>query len=115
MKLTSLNYLQLTGTLPSQLAELTGLTDLGFDGNQLTGTIPPQLVALAVLTGLALANNHLTGAVSSLPFKQYTSNCYLYNFPLPTGAADCIAVLNGHPQPGVACMAPPAPAPAIHP
>jgi hypothetical protein len=77
--------------------------------NQLTGTIPSQLAKLTGITNLYLGN-HLTGAVPSLPFKQYTSDCCLYhnqhtnNFtcPLPAGAADCKCDGNT----GVACNKP---------
>ena len=38
----------LTGTIPAQLAELTGLKELRLSGNRLTGCVPPSLREVAV-------------------------------------------------------------------
>ncbi len=66
--LTGLEWLglprnQLTGPIPAELGRLTNLEVLGLDGNQLTGTIPPQLSNLTSLRWLALHNNQLTGSI----------------------------------------------------
>ena len=66
--LTGLEWLglprnQLTGPIPAELGRLTNLEVLGLDGNQLTGTIPPQLSNLTSLRWLALHNNRLTGSI----------------------------------------------------
>jgi Leucine-rich repeat (LRR) protein len=115
-ELTGLTYLyfpsnRLGGTIPSQLAKLTGLTHLYLNQNRLNGTIPSQLVELTGLTTLYIFGNRLTGVVPSLPFKQYTTACCVWNpsqktnhftCPLPTGAADCKCVS----KPGLACNTP---------
>ena len=48
----------LTGTVPAQLAELTGLEELRLSGNRMTGCIPPSLRDVAVndLDDLGLAD-----------------------------------------------------------
>ena len=53
----------LTGPIPPQLGNLSGLTQIFLYGNGLTGPIPPQLGRLADLEGLELADNGLTGAI----------------------------------------------------
>ena len=66
--LTSLQYMslwenQLTGPIPSQLGRLTKLYSLGLGENQLTGEIPPELGQLTELDDLSFAVNHLTGPI----------------------------------------------------
>ena len=61
----SLSENQLTETIPSELGNLTSLTDLSLDGNQLTGPIPSELGNLTNLTHLALDSNQLTGPIPS--------------------------------------------------
>ena len=53
----------LTGTIPTQVGDLTGLTELNLSWNQLTGGIPTQLGALTKLTKLYLYGNRLTGSI----------------------------------------------------
>ena len=53
----------LYGTLPSQLANITGLATLSLFGNRLSGSIPASLFSLASLTSVDLSNNLLTGSV----------------------------------------------------
>ena len=55
----------LQGEIPSQLGQLTALTDLSLFDNQLTGTIPIALTQLTNLEALTLYNNNLTGQVPS--------------------------------------------------
>ena len=54
---------RLSGTLPTQLGNLGGLTRLDLSGNRLTGSIPAQLGSLAALEGLDLSGNRLTGSI----------------------------------------------------
>ena len=61
----SLSENQLTETIPSELGNLTSLTELGLDGNQLTGPIPSELGNLTNLTYLGLDSNQLTGPIPS--------------------------------------------------
>ncbi|MDE0196659.1 MAG: trypsin-like peptidase domain-containing protein [Caldilineaceae bacterium] len=53
----------LNGTIPSELSYLSKLTLLSVFSNQLSGSIPPELGNLANLEGLSLAANRLSGAV----------------------------------------------------
>ena len=54
---------QLTGPIPPQLGQLTKLTDLYMPNSGLTGEIPPELGQLTKLTNLTLWDNHLTGTI----------------------------------------------------
>ena len=53
----------LTGVLPQELGELTGLQSLALDKNQLTGAIPRQLGNLGNLNQLWLGENDLSGGI----------------------------------------------------
>ena len=55
----------LTGTIPSELGNLSGLVWLRLNQNELTGTIPPELGELANLRTLSLEYNQLTGGIPS--------------------------------------------------
>ena len=54
---------QLTGTIPTELGNLSNLTELWLWGNHLTGTIPTELGNLSNLTSLHLGNNQLEGRI----------------------------------------------------
>ena len=54
---------RLTGRIPPELADLTTLTILDLGANQLTGEVPPGLGGLASLTSLDLSFNQLTGPI----------------------------------------------------
>ena len=56
---------QLTGIIPPELGDLSGLELLDLSRNELTGTIPPELGKLSSLTELVLHNNRLTGPIPS--------------------------------------------------
>ena len=61
VSLLRLDSRQLTGTLPAELGQLTGLQALWLQDNQLTGKIPPELGQLSELQVLHLSRNELTG------------------------------------------------------
>ena len=53
----------LTGRIPPQLGNLSGLVSLNLSGNRLTGPIPTRLGRLGALTTLDLDRNQLSGAI----------------------------------------------------
>jgi Leucine-rich repeat (LRR) protein len=59
----SLSSNKLTGTIPTELGNLSNLTRLSLSSNQLTGTIPTELGNLSNLTRLSLSSNQLTGTI----------------------------------------------------
>ncbi|MCY4473966.1 MAG: leucine-rich repeat domain-containing protein [Chloroflexi bacterium] len=69
-KLTGLQSLhlyenQLTGSIPTEFGSLTALTDLRLYSNRLSGGIPTELGSLTRLVVLYLDDNQLTGAIPS--------------------------------------------------
>ena len=58
-----LSYNNLTGALPSEIQQLSALTELDLTANQLTGAIPAELGQLGALTTLGLYHNQLSGAI----------------------------------------------------
>ncbi len=59
----NMSYLGISGTIPSELGNLTNLRTLMLRGNQLTGSIPPELGNLANLEILWLPMNQLVGPI----------------------------------------------------
>ena len=54
---------ELSGTIPSELGNLTNLEGLALWGNELSGTIPSELGNLTNLEGLSLSDNELSGTI----------------------------------------------------
>ena len=54
---------ELTGVMPPELGDLTGLERLELSYNRLMGTVPPGLGELSELGHLGLSHNRLTGAI----------------------------------------------------
>ena len=55
----------LTGSIPTEIGNLTNLTNLGLYGNDLTGSIPSEIGNLTYLISLYLSSNQLTGSIPS--------------------------------------------------
>ncbi len=53
----------LTGSLPSQIGNLIGLTYLGIDSNYIGGVIPPEIGNLTKLRALYLYYNQISGSI----------------------------------------------------
>ena len=60
-----LSFNGLSGTIPSEMANLTNLESLVLRSNQLSGTIPPELFKLTNLVRLDLSYNRLSGTIPS--------------------------------------------------
>ena len=75
----------MTGTIPTDLGDLTSLTELDLYSNQLTGQIPTELGNLSNLTGLDLSGNQLTGTIPS----SFTSLTGLTRFYFGDNAGLC--------------------------
>ena len=56
---------RLSGRMPSQLGDLSSLSELRLGNNHLSGPIPSELGKLSVLTRLDLENNDLSGPIPS--------------------------------------------------
>ena len=61
----SVNFLNLVGYLPSELAVLSSLKSLNLRENQLFGTVPTELFSIPALEEIDLASNQLTGTLSA--------------------------------------------------
>jgi Leucine-rich repeat (LRR) protein len=58
-----MQYNLISGSLPPELGNLSGLQNLNLGSNQLRGSIPPELGNLSNLQNLALQRNSLTGSI----------------------------------------------------
>jgi Leucine-rich repeat (LRR) protein len=54
---------QLTGSIPSELENIPSLKELWLSDNQLSGSIPPELGEISLLEELILSNNQLDGSI----------------------------------------------------
>ena len=72
----------LSGTIPSELGQLSSLTSLHLDANALTGSLPSELGQLTSLQALDLSHNALTfpdpGTREASAYSQATSRCSPY-------------------------------------
>ena len=76
LQILLLDYNELTGSIPSELGNLSELVVLWLHNNRLTGTIPPELGNPHELHELFLTNNQLTGCIpftlSDIPVNDFT-------------------------------------------
>jgi len=61
------NIKSLTGTLPSELTQLTSLTQMNFQYGQLTGTLPSGLLAMPLVSIIQMQGNLFNGSIPSTP------------------------------------------------
>lgn len=65
--------MHLTGTIPTEIGNMIGLSTLVMAYNDLGGTIPSQLTLLTSLGKLNLRNNLFTGVFPQLSKSQFLS------------------------------------------
>ncbi|KAG6557909.1 hypothetical protein Mapa_000087 [Marchantia paleacea] len=87
-----LSNMNLEGTMPSSLGQLTALTDLWLDNNQIKGVIP-DLSTLKLLKTLHLQNNSLAGGIpETLALLPALTELFLsdnkLSGPIPASLAD---------------------------
>ena len=64
----ALDFMDITGTLPSSLGQLTQLAyQLWIQDTLLTGTLPSELHQLTSLAGMYISGNYFTGEVQASP------------------------------------------------
>lgn len=68
----TLPYLNLAGSLPSEIQHLSTLNYLNLRRNSLTGSIPDQLQELVHLTHLDLSHNNLNGTADIIYWPRHT-------------------------------------------
>ena len=92
---------QLSGPIPSELSNLTGLTELWFRSNRLSGSIPTELGNITGLTELWLDVNQLSGSIpAALGNLASLKNLVLYSndlsgsIPAELGNLASLIVLN---------------------
>jgi Leucine-rich repeat (LRR) protein len=86
----------LTGSIPSEIGNLTNLTYLNLTTNQLTGEIPPEIGNLTNLNSLYLDNNQLSGIIPDEICNQGDSSPSLSNnqfcLPYPSCVEDYVGL-----------------------
>lgn len=65
--------MRLTGTIPTEIGTMAGLTTLALSYNDLIGPIPDSMTRLTSLGKLYLANNRLVGPFPMLNLTQKLS------------------------------------------
>ncbi|XP_031475943.1 LRR receptor-like serine/threonine-protein kinase RPK2 [Nymphaea colorata] len=93
-------YNQLSGPIPTDISNLSSLSNLNLAGNKLNGTIPDQLVNLKNLQSVLLGENRLSGEMpaqlgqsSSLVILNLSHNSLVGTIPETLGNASNIRVL----------------------
>ena len=91
----------LTGSIPSGLGDLSGLTTLNLSDNGITGSIPSGLGDLSSLVTLNLSTNQLSGAIpselgdlSSLTTLDLSTNQLHHVIPSELGDLSSLSTLN---------------------
>ena len=86
----------LSGSIPAQLGNLSGLENLYLDGNRLAGSIPPRLGRLVNLRWLQLQRNQLSGPIpTQLGDLTQLTNLQLYDNQLTGALPTQLANLHG--------------------
>ena len=73
----------LTGTIPPEMADLTGLTVLNLERNQISGSFPTEILQLTNLEELKLRNNNISGPIpDNIDTLANLETLHLFNNPL---------------------------------
>jgi len=93
--------LDFVGTLPSEIGELTGLTDFKVGGNGFTGSVPSEIGELTGLKRLNFGRNGFTGSVPSeiglltgLTYLGLSDNAFAGSVPSEIGSLTKITYLD---------------------
>ncbi|MCO5549280.1 hypothetical protein L7F22_002748 [Adiantum nelumboides] len=80
--------LQLSGTLPPEIGNLTNLESLMLENNNISGQLPVEIGKLSKLLSLDLSNNHISGPLpqslgqlNSLTYLRLNNNSFSGRFP----------------------------------
>ncbi|XP_028548266.1 protein STRUBBELIG-RECEPTOR FAMILY 3, partial [Dendrobium catenatum] len=82
----SLNENSLNGELPDAFQSLTGLVNLDVSSNNLNGPLPPSITSLSSLTTLHIQDNHISGTLDvlqDLPLMDLDIENNLFSGPVP--------------------------------
>ena len=91
----NISSLNLTGTIPSQLGNLSSLQSLNLSCNRLSGSIPSTIFTTFTLTYVSLRQNQLSGQIpanicSNLPFLEVLSlSRNMFQGGIPSTLSNC--------------------------
>ena len=83
----SINYTNISGTIPPQIGNLSNLIRLNLSSNQFSGGIPPEIGSLTNLTSLDLSSNQLSGNIPIELFGLINLKGEIENMTGPGGGA----------------------------
>jgi hypothetical protein len=94
----TLGQINLQGTIPSSISELTGLQVFELGYNNISGSIPSSIMKMKSLRLIVMSNNSLSGPLPAFNFEQFHNlhgACGFgggknsYCAPLPAGIEKC--------------------------
>ena len=90
----------MTGTLPTELGQLTLLNALGLENNAFNGTVPTEFSQLSELTMFSFEHNKLTGSVNNIlcsstkQWQSLESDCLATNNEIEIECQCCTVCCN---------------------